>query len=335
MSQWPLLPHALRVPVPSPRALRVLRVPALAVALAVAATAAAPGLLSLGGGQHRVVVGDTLSELALANGTTVRAIQQLNGLTNDTIVLGQLLLLPGANGDSSDATGGPAGSAAATVASGTTTTRYTVRLGDTLTDIAIRAGTTMTAIRALNPLPSDGTVILGATLLLPASSDPAVAGAPAGTLAPATGAYGPGIARSRAVLAARALPSRAATQELIRAEAGRQGVPASLALAVAYQESGFTQASVSRTDAVGVMQLMPDTAAWVGPAVLGRTLDRYDVRDNIAGGVALLRALLRVVDAPTAVASYYQGLARTQRHGLLPDTRLYVASVLALQSRFR
>lgn len=312
------------------RALLV-RVPILVAALAVAATAAAPGLLQGHdpGGRHRVVSGDTLSALALANDTTVAQLKQLNGLRDDMIMIGQLLLLPGAAGDPATGSSPPAAAPSPL---------YVVRPGDTLIDIATRAGTTQAVVRSLNPLPADGTVVLGQRLRLPAptaDTSGTVAQGGEGLPAPALGGYAAAVARSRARLAAQPVTSRTAAQELIRAEALRRGVDPSLALAVSYQESGFAQAVVSRTDAVGVMQLMPATAAWVGPALLGRTIDRYDIGDNIAGGVALLRALLDVADVRTAVASYYQGLERTRSRGLLPETRVYVASVLALQSRFR
>ena len=58
--------------------------------------------------------------------------------------------------------------------------------------------------------------------------------------------------------------------------------------------------------------------------------------DNVRGGVLLLRSLLNSTggDAPTAAAGYYQGLSSVQQHGLYPDTKQYVRSVLALQQRF-
>lgn len=332
------------MPVSPSRALTALRVPALLVALATAGTAAAPGLLpAFGADRHRVVLGDTLWELALASGSSVAELKRLNGLRSDTIIIGQLLSLPGA---AADDTAGATSTSTATGATATTTT-YVVRSGDTLTAIAGRAGTTQTVLRALNPLPDDGTVLLGQRLRLPLTvtggsgagttadgSPSAVLTTGEGPLAPTSSAYVAAVGRSRDLLAAQPWTSAATAQALIRSAALRQGVDPSLALAVAYQESGFTHALVSRTDAVGVMQLMPATAAWLGPALLGRSIDRYDVRDNIAGGVALLAALLRVADTRTAVAAYYQGLARTRSRGMLPDTRLYVASVLALQSRF-
>ena len=52
-------------------------------------------------------------------------------------------------------------------------------------------------------------------------------------------------------------------------------------------------------------------------------------------GKTLLARLLRETGDPaTAVAAYYQGLGSVRRIGMLPETRPYVATVLALRSRF-
>jgi soluble lytic murein transglycosylase-like protein len=56
---------------------------------------------------------------------------------------------------------------------------------------------------------------------------------------------------------------------------------------------------------------------------------------NVRVGVAYLAHLLRQVggDEYLALGAYYQGLAGVRAHGLLPETRRYVADVLALKSR--
>jgi soluble lytic murein transglycosylase-like protein len=188
-------------------------------------------------------------------------------------------------------------------------------------------------------------VVLGSSLTVPAP--PATAAATAtptaassgsdalsrAVLAPAEPRYAAAIAASRAALAHRTIPSRSATTALIRAEATRQGVPVSLALALATQESGLNQAMVSRTDAVGVMQLMPGTATWVADYVLHAPVDRYDAASNVRAGIAYLHVLLRQTSQANAVAGYYQGLGDVLRRGMLAETRIYVADVLALARR--
>ncbi|MCY4158565.1 MAG: LysM peptidoglycan-binding domain-containing protein [Bacteroidetes bacterium] len=80
---------------------------------------------------HKVRRGDTLSELAGKYGTSVRAIQQANGLRGSKIKRGQTLKIP------------------------TGRTVYTVRRGDSLAKIAKKYGTTVRNIKAVNNLRSN------------------------------------------------------------------------------------------------------------------------------------------------------------------------------------
>jgi soluble lytic murein transglycosylase-like protein len=78
------------------------------------------------------------------------------------------------------------------------------------------------------------------------------------------------------------------------------------------------------------MQLLPSTARWLGPAVLGRRIDPHDLQDNIDGGVAYLAWLQRQAGGTAgALAAYYQGLSALRRHGQFPGTREYVSNVMA------
>ena len=58
--------------------------------------------------------------------------------------------------------------------------------------------------------------------------------------------------------------------------------------------------------------------------------------DNVHAGSLYLGQLLRDTggDPAMAAAGYYQGLSSVRRIGMLPETRRYVANVLALRSRF-
>ena len=73
--------------------------------------------------------------------------------------------------------------------------------------------------------------------------------------------------------------------EKIIAEANQQGVDPQLALAVAKVESGFSQAAKSPKGALGVMQLMPETAE-------GLRVNPKNMDENIRGGVMYLRQML-------------------------------------------
>jgi soluble lytic murein transglycosylase-like protein len=80
-----------------------------------------------------------------------------------------------------------------------------------------------------------------------------------------------------------------------------QGVPPSLALALAQRESGLNPNAVSSAGAIGVMQLMPSTAAQLG-------VDPYDANQNIQGGVSYLAQLYQQFgDWWTAAAAYNWG----------------------------
>ena len=138
-------------------------------------------------------------------------------------------------------------------------------------------------------------------------------------------------ARNRAILARRSVPSRSETKAMIVRTARRHGVDARLALAIAYQESGWNQRAVSPANAVGTMQVIPAAGDWAS-SLVGRRLDLLKTQDNITAGVVMLRALGRSTDrTEDAVAAYYQGLGALQQHGMYSDTKLYVRNVMALR----
>jgi soluble lytic murein transglycosylase-like protein len=118
--------------------------------------------------------------------------------------------------------------------------------------------------------------------------------------------------------------------------AAQNGVPPSLAAAIAWQESGFNNAMVSSANARGVMQIMPGTWDWVQSNLAHSPLDPGSPTDNVRAGSLYLGQLLRDTggDPALAAAGYYQGLSSVRRIGMLPDTQRYVANVMALRSRF-
>ena len=98
-----------------------------------------------------------------------------------------------------------------------------------------------------------------------------------------------------------------------------------LVRAVAWQESRFRSSAVSRKGAIGVMQLMPETAAWLG-------VNPHDPRDNIFGGVAYLSTLLDRFggDILLALAAYNAGPEAVARHRGIPpyrETQNYVKAI--------
>ena len=127
--------------------------------------------------------------------------------------------------------------------------------------------------------------------------------------------------------------SRTQVRRLVVRMARHYGVPPKLALAVAWQESGWQQRRVSSAGALGVMQVMPDTGRWMR-WYAGRTLRLRDTHDNIRAGILTLRVLrswTRKDD--NAIAAYYQGLGAVREHGFFRDTKQYVLSVRAHERR--
>jgi soluble lytic murein transglycosylase-like protein len=129
---------------------------------------------------------------------------------------------------------------------------------------------------------------------------------------------------------------RAAVGGVIAEEARQLGVPTAFALAVAWQESGWQQEVVSSAGAVGVMQLLPTTADWVGEAMLGTAVDPRDLRQNVRAGVRLLAHYLDRYEGDRAkvLAAYYQGQTAVDRHGIYAVSRPYIAAIAALEALF-
>jgi len=142
------------------------------------------------------------------------------------------------------------------------------------------------------------------------------------------------VTEHRDTLAARSHPSKAQVRRMVAATARKHGVSPSLAVAVAYHESGFQQRVVSGVDAIGVMQVLPSTGRVLGQQH-GHTFDLLEAQDNITAGVLLLRQLTRSTgSSDEALAGYYQGLGSISRRGVLPQTHGYIHSINSLRARF-
>jgi soluble lytic murein transglycosylase-like protein len=107
-------------------------------------------------------------------------------------------------------------------------------------------------------------------------------------------------------------------QSLITSVANQLGVPPSIALAVAQKESEFNQAAVGSAGEIGVMQLMPATAAGLG-------VDPSDLNQNVTGGVSLLASLYQQFgNWSDALAAYNAGPTH------LAAGQSYASSVLTI-----
>ena len=264
---------------------------------------------------HLVTRGQNLTTIARTYGVTVSAIVQANSISNPSrIYAGQRLTIPGA------APAAPSASRAATPAAKPAAARvHLVARGQNLTTIARTYGVTVSAIVQANSISNPSRIYAGQRLTIPgaaAAAPPAAASAPAAMPA------------SMATLVAK----RDAVRRVIVEEANRYHVPPALALAVAWQESGWRQDVVSHAGAVGVMQLMPATADWVGDAMLGTRVQINDLRHNVRAGVRLLAHYLGHYkgDRARVLAAYYQGQWAVDHHGIYPVSRPYIASITLL-----
>jgi LysM repeat protein len=276
---------------------------------------------SAAGAVHVVQAGENLTWIARRYGVSVDAIVAANGIANPSRIYGgQQLAIPGSTPAPAPAAPPPPAQVAPAPAVAATQV-HVVQRGETLIGIARRYGVSVDAIVAANGIANPSRIYGGQQLTIPGSS---AVPAPAGPSADAPTAI-------QALMA-----ERDAVRQLIVEESAGIGVPASFALAVAWQESGWQQSVVSHAGAVGIMQLMPATAVWVGEAMLGTPVDMYDARQNVRAGVRLLAHYLGRYGGSheLALAAYYQGQRALDLHGIYPVSRPYIASVLALEALF-
>ena len=116
--------------------------------------------------------------------------------------------------------------------------------------------------------------------------------------------------------------------DIIERVSKQNDVDVKLVRAVIKVESGYQQRARSPKGAMGLMQLMPETARQYAVA------DPYDPASNIEAGIKHLKGLLqRFPTVALALAAYNAGEATVQRfHGIPPyrETRDYVTRILQL-----
>jgi LysM repeat protein len=270
---------------------------------------------------HVVARGENLTRIANHYGVTVAEIVADNGIANPSrIFAGQRLAIPGVSPAAAAPAAAPAQQPAAAPA------EHVIARGETLTGIARHYGATVAAIVAANGIANPSRVFAGQRIVIPAVAAAASAPAPASPASP------PAMPESMAAKVAQ----RDAVRQLIAEEATRYGVPVAFALAVAWQESGWQQHAVSSAGAIGVMQLMPATAEWVGSAMLGHAVQIDDARHNVRAGVRLLAHYLAryAGNRDLVLAAYYQGQSAADRHGIYPVSVPYIGSITRLERLF-
>ena len=114
---------------------------------------------------------------------------------------------------------------------------------------------------------------------------------------------------------------------LIEGAARRQDLQPELLRSMVNQESGARPCAVSPKGAMGLMQLMPATAAQLG------VKDPFDPRENLNAGAWFLKQLLTIYDdLPLALGAYNAGPARVNAiDGIpaIPETQEYVRKIMS------
>ena len=128
--------------------------------------------------------------------------------------------------------------------------------------------------------------------------------------------------------AASGLSCSAQLDAIFNEAASKYGVDAKFLKAIAKCESDFSTECTSRSGAMGIMQLMPQTAASLG------VTNAYDPYQNIMGGARYISEKLTQYngDKSLALAAYNAGSGNVAKYGGIPpfkETQNYVAKVMA------
>ena len=128
--------------------------------------------------------------------------------------------------------------------------------------------------------------------------------------------------------AASGLSCSAQLDAIFNEAASKYGVDAKFLKAIAKCESDFSTECTSHSGAMGIMQLMPQTAASLG------VTNAYDPYQNIMGGARYISEKLTQYngDKSLALAAYNAGSGNVAKYGGIPpfkETQNYVAKVMA------
>ena len=195
----------------------------------------------------------------------------------------------------------------------TTVSVHVVQPGETLSEIAARYGASVASLARANRIRDVDVIFAGDRLRVPASGSVSVQPASSSAVAhdePET------------------------IEAVLEEQARRHRVKPSLVKAVAWRESSWRQKAVSKTGAIGVMQVMPDTARYVNESLGGGDLDVRSAPDNVELGVTYLDHLLETMPSEDkALAAYLSGPGNVGRK-LDAYQKDYIEDVKELEPRF-
>ncbi|MET1155994.1 LysM peptidoglycan-binding domain-containing protein, partial [Arthrobacter sp.] len=295
-------------------------------------------------GNYTVKPGDTLSGIAARHGMSLGAVLSANNLKVTSVIHpGQKIKVSGGSVSSASTSSKAPAKSNASAGSGS----YTVKSGDTLSGIAGKLNVTLSSLLQASGLKSTSIIYPGQKIGVPGKASASqtttsnVGTASAAPLVPSTFLHYtyPEAVVSKAnenkrLLLSTPQPSQAQMKDIIAETARKMGVDPKLALAHAYQESGFQQTAVSPANAIGAMQVIPSSGEWAS-GLVGRKLNLLDPYDNATAGVAIIRSLVSTSPSlDIAIASYYQGQYGVMTYGMYQDTKAYVASVKSHMKKF-
>jgi hypothetical protein len=185
---------------------------------------------------------------------------------------------------------------------------HTVAAGETLTAIAARYCASVREVADRNGVDDPHLIVVGARL----------------DVVDRCGAGRSGAGQSDAAVTAvtgaseREIATHLDLVPTLRAAADEFDVPADLLMALTFTESRWRSDRVSAAGAVGIGQILPETAAWLRALMGEPALDAADPTDNARMSARLLRFLLDRTDDRTrlALAAYFQGIGDVLRNGV-------------------
>lgn len=240
---------------------------------------------------------------------------------------------------------------------GRTIKHYTVRSGDTPSGIATRFHAWTKELYKINHKRPSSTWYVGERILVPVVTKRAAKDAKPAPKKPAHKKAAHKKAAHKKAAPKKAAPKKAAhkkqhqkhpkkahpsrnqttpTKQQVRRQiiksAKHNGIDPNLALAIAWQESGWQMDVTSSAGAVGAMQVMPANVPWL-QIVLNRKIKLTKLRDNVASGMTILRLLRLHNGVRRSIAAYYQGIGSLTINGPYKSTKRYVKSVRAIKKR--
>lgn len=282
-----------------------------------------------GGRTYKTRDGDTLYGVASKHGVSVPALAELNRISpRQNLHQGQVLSLPEKN-DLPD-----------------TDPSHVVSPGETLPGIAARHQMSPGTLRRANSMDDDSFLKVGELLLLrdstarphrtppePPTDIPRVA---TSSLVEDIRPNVLAAARlNKFTLLQRTHPAPAQARLIVASIAEELGADPALMQAVAAEESGFQQTTVSAGNAIGIMQVTPRSGRWASD-IVGRGLDLLDFADNIVAGTVILGWLVETAESENeALAGYYQDLRSVRSEGMLPETKAFVRAVQMQRQRMQ